>query len=119
MKIKYLLIGIFICILSFSMLIPNSLAQNETVTNETVINETDLTDDSWHDTHWGGDTGNDTFVEPDAPINPPDEPSGDICTGTYCTSGSIVCFIGVAFVVSKRNGVNHEKYEKNEHENEE
>jgi len=91
-------------------------------TNSTIstisTNETDLTDDSWYDTHWGGDAGNDTFTEPVVPPDTPDEPSGDLCSSSICTSGSIICCIGLALVISKRNGVNHEKYNK-EHENEE
>ena len=96
------------------------MAQNETIdTNETIgTNETDLTDDSWYDTHWGGDAGNDTFVEPVTPPDQPVEPSGDLCSSTFCTSGSIICCIGLALYVSKRSNVKHEIYD-NEHENNE
>lgn len=131
---KYI-IGIVVCIFLFTvLLIPNSYAQNETIeadeiveiddTNDTnitnitnITNDTNNTiDDTWYETHWGGDTGNDTFVEPIETEDPIIPSEGGICSGAICTSGSIIVCIGLSFIITKRSSVN---YERKEHKDEE
>lgn len=49
----------------------------------TVLIRAEPTNDTWHDTHWGGDTGEEEFTEP-----PKDE--GTRGGGGLCSSGMIV-----------------------------
>jgi len=88
-----------ICFIVIILSVPIISAQNETAQNETIE-----TDDSWYDSHWGGDTGNDTFEDPVVVDNSTRNSDGGICTTTYCTSGTIVVGLGFASVITKKRG---------------
>jgi len=105
---------IVICLSVFIFLFLPNIIEAQNIT-EPQTNITEESNDSWYDTHWGGDTGNTTFVEPvedeDTPII--ETPDSGLCTTSYCTSGTIVLSIGLTFYITKnKNIINNKKCEK-------
>lgn len=64
-------------------------------------NET--TDDTWHDTHWGGDTGEEEYREPTRTEIEEEEKKGGLCGLSFMMIG--VCIPAAAICYQKKRRI--------------